>query len=677
MQQKVTDKIKALPKDATYFSLEFFPPKTQAGLQNLHARLSRMSKGLRPLFVNVTWGAGGSTATKSLELASLCQSLSLTTVLHLTCTNMSKSVLDDALTNAKLMGIRNILALRGDEPRQHEYLDVTEQVRVGDQETEFTYAIDLVRYIRATYGDYFAIGVAAYPEGYAESAYPISQTVEGDLPYLREKTAAGADFIMTQFFYDVDAFINFEKRLRDDESGVFKTIPIIPGLMPIQSYQIFRRTTKLCSVTVPEGISRSIEGVKADDEVVKEKGIQIITEMIEMIRSTPTDIARGFHFYTLNLEKAVAFIVERCGLIPELPTQNDQEDIDEVAVVEDDGDEFPGHLTVNGAAAATTTTTTSMLSPHNRARRTSSIISDPHNRVIVDTVSSARSDLQAEAGEAGVPKILDPGTQEGSLAISEGEGSLGREATWDDFPNGRWGDARSPAFGEIDGYGVSLHRTPTEALRLWGKPTTPKDISDLFVKHVKGELEAMPWSEDTLNPESRLIKDELIKINSKGWWTVASQPAVNSARSNDPTFGWGPKNGFVFQKAFVEFFISDEEWGGLRERLEKGGEDVSFYAGNKAGDFVTSMPSDTAMNAVTWGAFPGKEIVTPTIIEEVSFKAWRDEAFDVWSEWQRIYPLSSPTSKLLGELKNKLWLVTIIHHDFVNPEGLWKDILGL
>ncbi|KAK6523848.1 hypothetical protein TWF281_001816 [Arthrobotrys megalospora] len=664
MQEKITDKIKALPKDATYFSLEFFPPKTPAGLQNLHARLERMAKGLRPLFVNVTWGAGGSTATKSLELASLCQSHGLTTVLHLTCTNMSKSILDDALENAKLMGIRNVLALRGDEPRQHEYLDVTEQVRNGNGDDEFVYAIDLVRYIRKQYGEYFSIGVAAYPEGYAESAYPVAQDTARDLPYLREKTAAGADFIMTQFFYDIDAYLSFEKLLRNDESGVFRDIPIIPGLMPVQSYQIFRRTTKLCSVAVPAAISQRLESVKADDEMVKEYGIQILTEMIEKVKSaneTSGGLPRGFHFYTLNLEKAVAFIVERCHLIPEIPTA------DEVAVVDED-DEGPGLLTVNGGGAAIP----------RRNRRTSSIISDPHNRVIVDTVSSARSELQAEAGEAGVPKILDPGSQEGNLAISEGEGSLGREATWDDFPNGRWGDARSPAFGEIDGYGVSLHRTPTEALRLWGKPTSTKDISDLFVKNAKGELEAMPWSEDTLNPESFLITQELVKMNAKGWWTVASQPAVNSAKSDDPTFGWGPKNGFVFQKAFVEFFILDDEWTELKKKLvDEGKEDVSFYAGNKAGDFVTNMTSDSSLNAVTWGAFPGKEIVTPTIIEEVSFRAWRDEAFDIWSEWQRIYPLSSATSKLLGELKNKLWLVTIIHHDFVNADGLWKDILGL
>ncbi|EWC48489.1 hypothetical protein DRE_07751 [Drechslerella stenobrocha 248] len=666
MQIKITDKIKALPKEAAYFSLEFFPPKTPAGLQNLHARLERMSKGLRPLFVNVTWGAGGSTASKTLELAHICLTVGLTTVLHLTCTNMSRAVLDDALDNAKLMGIRSILALRGDEPRQREYFGHQQQGVEGGSSNEFTHAVDLVRYIRQRHGDFFAIGVAAYPEGYTESAYPVEQSPALDLPYLREKTAAGADFIMTQFFYDVGAYLAFEKLLRDDPSGVFKTIPIIPGLMPIQSHQIFRRTTKLCSVKVPSEISDAIDAVKADDEAVKELGIRIVTDMIERIkatRETAGGLARGFHFYTLNLEKAVAFIVERCGLIPELPTTSFAAiaPIDEIAVMDDEG---PGLLSVNGGSSAA-------LEARRRNRRASSIISDPHNRVIVDTVSSARSDLQAEAGEAGLPKILDTGSQEGNLAISEGEGALGREATWDDFPNGRWGDARSPAFGEIDGYGVSLHRTPTESLRLWGHPTSVADISNLFVRNAKGELAAMPWSEeDSLNPESKLITDYLATMNARGWWTVASQPAVNSARSDDPTFGWGPRNGFVFQKAFVEFFIPKEEWEGLKPMLDYGGDDVSFYAGNKAGEFETSMPSDTATNAVTWGAFPGKEIVTPTIIEEVSFKAWRDEAFDIWGEWQRIYPPSSPTAKLLGEMKERLWLVT-------DKDALWKGVLGL
>jgi hypothetical protein len=106
----------------------------------------------------------------------------------------------------------------------------------------------------------------------------------------------------------------------------------------------------------------------------------------------------------------------------------------------------------------------------------------------------------------------------------------------------------SPAFGEIDGYGVSLHVSIPEALKLWGFPVSEEDISKIFQKYVTGEIDAIPWSEEGLNPETSTITDELLKLNAKGWWTVASQPALNGIKSNDEVFGWGPRNGFVFQK---------------------------------------------------------------------------------------------------------------------------------
>ncbi len=118
-----------------------------------------MSRALRPLFVTVTWGAGGSTAAKSLELAEICQrQLGLTTCLHLTCTNMSRSLVDEALEQAKALGVRNILALRGDPPRSDEYREEGAPIS-GTSNDEFEWAIDLVRYIRKQYGDYFCVGV--------------------------------------------------------------------------------------------------------------------------------------------------------------------------------------------------------------------------------------------------------------------------------------------------------------------------------------------------------------------------------------------------------------------------------------------------------------------------------------------------------------------------------------
>jgi methylenetetrahydrofolate reductase (NADPH) len=662
--EKITDKIAALPPDENYFSLEFFPPKTQMGFSNLTARLERMSQALRPLFVTVTWGAGGSTAARSLELAEICQrQLQLTTCLHLTCTNMSRALIDEALEEAKVLGIRNILALRGDPPRSEEYNMHGED----DSNKDFTFAVDLVRYIRKKYGDYFCLGVAAYPEGHPVDSYQDVQDPVRDLPYLVEKTLAGADFIMTQLTYDIDAYTKFEQMLRNHESGAFKTIPIIPGLMPIHSYKILTRTTKLSHVKVPPQIMSKLEAVKHDDDAVKRIGVDVLSGLVEAIKEIPCPGFRGFHFYTLNLEKTVSFIIERCGLIPDYP-----EDIN--AVVDDDY-------------------TTAPTGAQNRSlsrRRASSVNSLPHNRVIVDRLqvpsdgSSRASTHEAPAASAGMPAM--PPDRNTTLQISEGQGALGREATWDDFPNGRWGDARSPAFGEIDGYGPSLHVSGAVARRIWGYPVSREDISTLFRRHVSGDLYIVPWSEggaeensSGLNAETEVIRPELLKlIDSKGWWTLASQPAVNGVRSDDATFGWGPPGeGFVFQKPFVEFFCPSKDFQTVLKPLfaKHGHEKLAWFATNLKGEFESSLPADPAhadtiemnpnnVNAVTWGVFRGKEIVTPTIIEEVSFRAWGEEAFRIWDEWRRVYPRGTPTERLLEEVKNDVWLVCVVGQDF-------------
>lgn len=351
-----------------------------------------MSNALRPLFITVTWGAGGSTASKSLSLATTIQrDLKLTTVLHLTCTNMSRSILDNALETAKTAGIRNILALRGDPPRTAEYAGTP---CCPESEAEFVWAVDLVRYIRKKYGDYFCIGVAAYPEGHAEGSAPDVQDPLKDLPYLVEKVEAGADFIMTQLFYDVDKYVAFEELLRSQES--LKDIPIIPGLMPIQSYQILKRTTKLSHASIPKNIMDRIEEVRGDDEKVKEVGVDVVAGIVERLKDEE-ELARGprgFHFYTLNLEKAVALIVEKCGLIPE----------------------------------------------HSKV-----VVESTNNKAIVEGGKRRLSVFEAvDKDVIAEVKKADLNNQEIAIAISEGEGTLGREATWDDFPNGRFGDPRSP-----------------------------------------------------------------------------------------------------------------------------------------------------------------------------------------------------------------------------------------
>lgn len=642
-----------------------------------------MSRALRPLFVTVTWGAGGSTSSKSLELAEICQrQLGLTTCLHLTCTNMRRKLIDEALEEAKALGIRNILALRGDLPRSEEYrlndgtIEQGGEGEDGDSNEEFTWAIDLVRYIRRIYGDYFCIGVAAYPEGHADESYPEVQDPLHDLPYLVEKVQAGADFIMTQLFYDLNAYTSFEKLLREHESGAFKDIPIIPGLMPIQSYQILKRTTKLSHAKLPPDILGRLEGVKGDDEAVKRLGVDIISEIVEDIKGLKSTGPRGFHFYTLNLEKALAFILERTKLIPpSTPGSNEDFAID---------DSFPF---TNGTRAHTNGVSNSDEAGKSQSRkevdrRRLSSTTSAHNRIIVDPPPSSH-DSTISSSEAGLPTSPNLASRATTLAISSGEGSLGREATWDDFPNGRFGDARSPAYGEIDGYGTSLHVSITYARQLWGCPSTRQEIGKLFVRHVQGDLESLPWSEGDVNAETAVIGKELVAlIEHRGWWTVASQPSVDGVSSSDPIFGWGPAGGFVFQKSFVELFIPSHDWKTrLRPHLESADvkDEVSWYAGNAAGDFESSEGID-AVNAVTWGAFPGKEIVTPTIIEEVSFRAWMEEAFGIWAEWERVYHVrgegNDETRMLLRDCREGSWLVNVICHGYREPGRLWEILMG-
>lgn len=407
--------------------------------------------------------------------------------MHLTCTNTSKRTLDHALQKAKRLGIRNILALRGDEPRGTEYDDNVdedfERVKVNSvdenmPELSFTYAVDLVRYIRKHYGDWFCIGVAGYPDGHAVSPYSPDRSVEKDIPFLLEKVNAGADFIMTQLFYDVDMFLSYQKMLREHKSGAFKDIPIIPGLMPIQSWSSLTRTTTLSCASVPESITSELEAIKKDDEAVKDKGIHIMEGIVNRIKQqaaaethdqpngdtihtqNPRKRKRapqGFHFYTLNLERAVSQIVDQCDLIPsEEEAPLDEQDRSPVVITEasapfpiDDEEGLPGGFSRLPGGMECTKVGGPKVPLNIERRRLSSQNLEPTNKVIVSrSPASPPRKFEAMEDEAGIPKDRKASIRN-SLAVSDGSAGLqtpghGREATWDDYPNGRFGDARSP-----------------------------------------------------------------------------------------------------------------------------------------------------------------------------------------------------------------------------------------
>lgn len=587
-----------------FFTLEFFPPRTDQGFDNLVSRISRLAL-LNPLAVSVTWGAGGSTKARSIELATLTQSdHNLTTLLHLTCTNAELGQVDAALQAAHKSGIQNILALRGDPPRGQE--------EWAPSDPRFQHAIDLVKYIRETRGNDFCIGVAAYPDDHPDRLL----NTDTEIDNLKAKVDAGADFIITQLFYDVDGFLVWLHKVR--HKGI--NVPIIPGVMPIQTYGSFQRLTQLTGAKVPVHVQEALKHISHDDQQVKDYGVSLAVDMIRRLVSEAN--VPGVHFCTLNLEKSVQRVLE------------------------------------------TLQWTDTLTHPHNRL-----IAGTPDNPPPVGDI-----DLVVTATAA----THDATQSLASNTVTEGDASRGEfhnAASWDDFPNGRFGDFKSPAFGAADLWGNSGVAI-NEMLRQWRHPKTLSELTQIFLDYLHSKISNTPFSPAPLSPESLIILPELEQLTQKSWWTVGSQPAINGISSSDETVGWGPKAGYLFQKGFVEFFCDEADVELLEQRIEKKGKGwVHYIAGSHKGGFKTNV-SQNGRNAVTWGVFPGQEIIQTTIIEHESFLSWKEEAFSTWSDWASCYRPGSDERKLLESVRDQRWLINIIHHDYQNPRALWDIILG-
>lgn len=233
-------------------------------------------------------------------------------MMHLTCTNMPVENLEAALQQCKEAGITNILALRGDPPHGEDHFT---QVKGG-----FACALDLVKYIREKHGDYFGICVSGYPEAHPEQIVEDQEKMNknywADIDYLKAKVEAGADFIITQLFYDVDAFIKFVADCR----SVGITVPILPGIMPIMNYGGFSRMTAFCKTRVPQHIRNTLEAIKDNDDAVKAYGISLGTMMCQRLLAAGVP---GLHMYTLNLDRSAVTILRNVGLIPEEPVADD------------------------------------------------------------------------------------------------------------------------------------------------------------------------------------------------------------------------------------------------------------------------------------------------------------------------------------------------------------------
>jgi methylenetetrahydrofolate reductase (NADPH) len=271
--------------DRPVFSFEFFPPKTDAGFRSLYRTIEEL-KLLDPDFVSVTWGAGGSTRSKTVELVARIQrDIGMTAMAHLSCIGSTPAQLAETLDRLRAEGIENVLALGGDRPEGYE-----------PPEGAFTYASELAAFVRSRWD--FDLGGACYPETHPTAASP-----EADLASLVHKAEAGVDVLISQLFFDNEDYFAFVPRAR--AAGIEQ--PIVPGIMPIISAANIRRITAMCGSRIPAALDEQLRAVEHDDERTMEVGVAWATQQCRELldRGAP-----GVHFYTMNRSPATRQVFE-------------------------------------------------------------------------------------------------------------------------------------------------------------------------------------------------------------------------------------------------------------------------------------------------------------------------------------------------------------------------------
>lgn len=707
---KVDEKITQFQEKNSFeipsFSYEYFVPKTLQGSYNLYERIDKMHKDSNPLFVDITWNAGGiinpSSSQKKQEISKFSgklipktpqtndiidttqQALNLDSCMHMTCTNMTIKEIDTALKKAYNSGCQNILALRGDPPRETK----TDSESPDGNSTEkvkkypFKYAIDLIKYIKEKYGDHFCIGVAAYPEG-----HPEEKNADKLIDYLKQKVDLGATFIITQMFYNSDLFIEWCKKLR--AAGIPESVHIIPGIMPITSYDSFLRRCNWCQIDVPAELNDILKPVSQDDEALRNLATNYLAKMcLKLFRS---GYVKHLHFYTMNLEKG-SFVILR-----ELERLLGKRLLPLTSGIISNPNKENEIQPIFWRSRPFTYIERKKKSQKHLFRRQSSF-NDPENKSVTPAPTSSAS------GSSSSSEFSD--IENEYIDNVNNEHNFDSELIDDEFPNGRFGDPSSPAFGNLDLSLTQLIRqSESKSLSVWGTPTSLKELGDLIINYLKGDLRSLPWCDTSVALEAKQLLRLLISLNQGGILTVNSQPKANGVPSSDPILGWGPSLGYVYQKQYIEFLLPKRK---LKDFLllmnqkttttftyliSDSQDEIFIYKGDdgqsrvmasdvtKKADIEKSsvlqkyndlLPDTckkmycqcfhgcTRPTAVTWGCFPGREIVTSTIVEKNSFLMWRDELFAIIKEWKNNFvsisknPVSIKKEKSAkGNAKNK------------------------
>jgi methylenetetrahydrofolate reductase (NADPH) len=288
---KISDILRfARERGEPVFSFEFFPPKTDEGVRTLFETVEAL-RPLGPAFVSVTYGAGGSTRARTVELVKrLKRETEIEAMAHVTCVGASRDEIAATLDEFAEAGVQNVLALRGDPPKG--------QAGFTPHPDGFRHASELVAHIRSQPRRWsFCLGAGAYPEGHVET-----RDLARDVANLRAKVDAGVDFLVTQLFFDNAHYFRFVERARRAGIGV----PILPGIMPVQSAEQVERMTRMCGATLPPVLGAAMDARREDQDSARELGLAFATlQCSDLLRRG----APGIHFYTLNRSPATRAIL--------------------------------------------------------------------------------------------------------------------------------------------------------------------------------------------------------------------------------------------------------------------------------------------------------------------------------------------------------------------------------
>ena len=288
---KIIDALRAQTRP--FYSLEFYPPKEESQLPEFFEAVDQL-KTLNPLFASVTYGAGGGSQDNTLAFSEKIKDMGIIPMPHLTCVNATRERLAGFLADLQKIGVCNVLALRGDAPQTEGF---------SWEHGEFHHASDLVAFAQKDFPE-ICLGVAGYP-----GAHPESPSFASDIFHTKAKLDAGADFVVTQLFFDVREYFAMVERLRD--MGVTK--PVLPGILPIQSLESIRRILQMCGANIPGKLYLALEDAhkSGGSKAVREVGLRFA---VEQIRRLVDNGAPGIHLYTLNRAAMCLRIAKEAGI---------------------------------------------------------------------------------------------------------------------------------------------------------------------------------------------------------------------------------------------------------------------------------------------------------------------------------------------------------------------------